>query len=268
MRFLIMTDIEGVTGVTTFSQAESSEFGRQMLMNDLLAAIRGIRSTGDHEIVIYDMHTDGRNVDLSLLPADIPVIMGKPISRSVYRGIGAGYDGLMLLGLHTMQHVPNALLAHSYLREYDAIRLNGKLVGEIGVEAALAGEQGFPLIFVSGDDLGCKEAEELVPGVVTAPVKKSIDSAQALCWPPERTAELISSAAARAVRSAGTIAPFRIAAPVRVEVDFSACHYRDVMLHLHSEIFSGVFTVHVEGETLLDAWGKYLLFEQEMLCNA
>ena len=40
-RILVMTDIEGVTGVTTFSQAENSEFGRRMLMSDLQKEISG-----------------------------------------------------------------------------------------------------------------------------------------------------------------------------------------------------------------------------------
>ena len=75
-RFLIMTDIEGVTGVTTFPQAENSQLGRDMLMNDLCAVLDGIKKAGA-EAVIYDMHTDGRNVDTSKV--DYPVVMGKPI---------------------------------------------------------------------------------------------------------------------------------------------------------------------------------------------
>ena len=68
MRFLVMTDIEGVTGVTTFPQAEKSEFGKRMLMHDLLSVLDGIKEEGA-EAVIYDMHTDGRNTHLSrLLP--------------------------------------------------------------------------------------------------------------------------------------------------------------------------------------------------------
>ena len=158
MRILVMTDIEGVTGVTTFPQAESSEFGRDMLMNDLQAVLAGIRDAGA-EAVIYDMHTDGRNVRLG--EVDAPVVMGKPIDGRLYRGVGQSVDALFLLGLHTMQHT-GALLAHSYLREYDAIYINGILIGEIGVEAALAGEQGIPLAFVSGDDKGCEEAAALI----------------------------------------------------------------------------------------------------------
>ena len=154
MRFLIMKDIEGVTGVTTYQQAENSQLGRDMLMNDLLAVIEGIRAVEHHEIVVYDMHTDGRNVDMTKLPEDVNVVMGKPINGKVYRGGCGPFDGLFMVGLHAMSREPGAMLAHSYLREYDSIHINGELVGEIGVERALAGEQRTPLVFVSGDDKG------------------------------------------------------------------------------------------------------------------
>ena len=90
MKILVMTDIEGVTGVTTFPQAEKSEFGREMLMNDLCAVLQGIKDAGA-EAVVYDMHTDGRNVDISMV--DYPVVMGKPILPKLYRGVGSDFDG-------------------------------------------------------------------------------------------------------------------------------------------------------------------------------
>ena len=92
MRFLVMTDIEGVTGVTTFSQAESSDFGKAMLMNDLKAVLSGIKNAGA-EAVVYDMHTDGRNVDITEI--DCPVVMGKPILPTRWRGVGGA--GIVLI---------------------------------------------------------------------------------------------------------------------------------------------------------------------------
>lgn len=260
-----MTDIEGVSGVTSFPQAENSDFGRRMLMHDLKAVISGIKRAGAHEIVVYDMHTDGRNVDLEQLDEDIPVIAGKPISRTVYRGIGGGYDGLFLLGLHSMQNVENALLAHSYLREYDAIHINGKLVGEIGVEAYLAGEQNIPLVFVSGDDVGCKEAEDLVPGVYTAVVKQSVGSAQALCLPLKKTEEILSDMAEKAAKNASSVKPLVPDRNVTVEVIFSQCRYREIMQQLHPDYFTDLCTLRISGEGMLNTWGKYLLIEQEMI---
>ena len=259
MRFLIMTDIEGVTGITTFAQAERSEIGRTMLMHDIQAVLEGIRDAGA-EAVLYDMHTDGRNIDLSAV--DCPVVMGKPILGDCYRGVGGDFDGLFLLGLHTMQHVPGALLAHSYLREYDAIRLNGIPVGEIGVEAALAGEQGIPLCFVSGDDLGCAEAEALIRGVVTCAVKKSLGESEAICLPPAETAKMLREAARKAVEA--KTKPFVLRPPYEIRVEYSECPYLHTMKRLHPEIFENETTAVMRGENLLAAWSQYLLYEKEM----
>lgn len=260
MRFLVMTDIEGVTGVTTFPQAEKSEFGREMLMNDLCAVLEGIKEEGA-EAIVYDMHTDGRNVDISRI--DVPVVMGKPIRGDLWRGVGnEGIDGLFLLGLHTMQHTGH-LLAHSYLREYDAIYLNGLLVGEIGIEAALAGEQGIPLKFISGDDQGCFEARELIDNIVTCPVKTSIGDDTAVCPPPCETAKMLKAAAKEAVNAC--IKPFVVENPYEIKIVYSDCAYLDVMKRLHPEIFVDERTVVMKGDNLLKTWSQYLIYEKEMV---
>lgn len=267
MRFLIMTDIEGVTGVTTYQQAENSQFGRDMLMNDVFAVIEGIRSEEHHEIVLYDMHTDGRNIDITKLPEDIPVVMGKPINGKVYRGGCGPFDGLFLVGLHAMSREKGAMLAHSYLREYDSIHINEELVGEIGVEGFLAGEQGCPLVFVSGDDKGCAEAEEFMPGVVTAVVKYSLDEAQAVCETPAKTSKTLREAAARAVRNAAKMSPKKLEMPVTVKIQYSECAYLQIMKGIHPEIFMNENTVLIKGDNLLETWSEYLVMEREMMAK-
>lgn len=259
MRYLVMTDIEGVTGVTTFPQAEKSEFGREMLMNDLCAVLEGIRDAGA-DAVVYDMHTDGRNVDISRVGS--PVVMGKPILGELYRGVGSDFDGLFLLGLHTMQHTGH-LLAHSYLREYDAIYLNGLLVGEIGIEAALAGEQGIPLKFISGDDMGCLEAKELISDIVICPVKKSLGDDTAICISPENTAKMLREKAAEAVRA--EVKPFVVESPYEIRIVYSDCRYLKIMKEIHPEIFVDERTVVMRGENLLKTWSQYLIYEKEMV---
>ena len=260
MRFLVMTDIEGVSGVTTFPQAEKSEFGREMLMNDLVAVLDGIKEAGA-EAIVYDMHTDGRNVDISRI--DVPVVMGKPIRGDLWRGVGGSdIDGLFLLGLHTMQHTGH-LLAHSYLREYDAIYLNGLLVGEIGIEAALAGEQGIPLKFISGDDMGCLEAKALIENIVTCPVKTSLGDDTAVCLPPSATAKMLKAAAKEAVGA--TVKPFAVGAPYEIKIVYSDCRYLEIMREIHPEIFADERTVVMKGDNLLKTWSQYLIYEKEMV---
>ena len=260
MKFLVMTDIEGVTGVTTFAQAENTLFGRDMLMHDLRAVLEGIKNAGG-EAVVYDMHTDGRNIDI--LQIDAPVVMGKPILGDLWRGVGGeGFDGLFMVGLHTMQHT-GALLEHSYLREYDAIYLNGILVGEIGMEAALAGEQGVPLKFVSGDDMGCAEGAAFVDGLVTCAVKKSLTPDTAVCLSPSETRKLLGRAAREAVNA--DIKPFAVQGPYEIKIVFSDCEYLKKMKELHPEIFVNENTVVMRGNDLLKVWSEYLVYEKEMV---
>ena len=258
-KFLVLADIEGVTGVTTFKQAEGSDLGKGMLAHDLNAVLSGVRKAGG-EAVIYDMHTDGRNVDLNLVHA--PVIMGKPIDGEKYKAIGGKFDGLFMVGLHTMMNVPHALLQHSYMLYYDSIRVNGVLVGEIGMEALLAGEQGMPLRFVSGDDLGCKEAEAIMPGVVTCAVKTSLGEDTALCLPPCETAPALEKAAFDAANA--DIAPLKLDAPYEIRIKFVDGPEVGLMYQLHPEIFGDVRTVVMRGDNLLKLWAEYLTYEKEL----
>ena len=258
-KFLVMTDIEGVTGVTSFAQAENSDFGKAMLMNDLEAVLKGIKDAGC-DAVVYDMHTDGRNVDISKI--NVPAVLGKPILPDLWRGVGDDFDGLFMVGLHTMQHVKGACLAHSYLREYDTVHINGVLLGEIGVEAALAGERGIPLLFVSGDDLGCREAEELIPGVVTCAVKKSLSMDSAICLPAEKTSKMLYEAAFKAASS--SVEAYKLTSPYEIKIKFSDCFYLTKMKRIHPEIFATDDIVIMRGDNLLATWSEYLTYEKEM----
>jgi D-amino peptidase len=260
-----MTDIEGVTGVTTFPQAESSAFGRDMLMHDLLAVIDGIRSAGRHEIVLYDMHTDGRNIDLSSLDDSISVVVGKPLSRQKWKSLDGPFDGLFLLGLHAMAETPGALMAHTYLREYKAIYINGKRVGEVAIEAALAAEQAVPLLFVSGDSCGCAEAVSQFPDIQAVIVKDSLGDAEALCYPPAQTRQRLfagAKAAAALTEKTACQAPNQ---PVTIAIDFSQCHYIEVLRRLHPEILVSQYRAELTGPTLFACWTRYLEYEREMI---
>ena len=196
------------------------------------------------------------------------MVMGKPINGKLWRGVGKGFDGLLMVGLHAMSREPGAMLAHSYLREYDAVRINGELVGEIGVERALAGEQGTPLVFVAGDDKGCAEAVALDSQIVTVAVKTSLDEAQAICKPPAMTRKLLKAAAAEAVRKAGSIQPKTTNMPVKIEIEFSDCRYLEVMKAMYPESFDGDRTVVMTGDNLLECWSEYLKREKEMVSKA
>jgi D-amino peptidase len=272
VNFIIVTDVEGVTGVTTFEQAEKSDYAKAMLMHDLNAVIKGIKSTGIHEIILFDMHTDGRNINLEELPGDVSVITGKPINQKVYKSAPCGFDGLFLLGLHAMASA-KTLLSHTYLREYEKVTLNGRETGEIGIETALAAEQGIPLVFLSGDDAGCLEAETSETNTsfgsaVYAAVKKSLGETQGICYPPSRTGELLFSGAREAALGvmSGKYKNFQKPAvkSYKINICISPSKYREKLKISYPGLFIDERTISFEGEHFLTCWSEYLLKEKEI----
>ena len=205
-RWMIRCDIEGVSGVVSYDQAEPGkpeyEFGLRMFQADLLACIEGLLAGGADEIVIYDEHYYGRNINPAWLPEGVSFIAGKPPYRADWAGgLDKTFAGVVLVGFHSKFGTPGGLLHHSYELDIRDLRLNGTSVGEIGMEAAIGGDYGVPLVLMTGDSAGCREAEALVPGVRTVAVKESLGETGGRCLPLSVSASRIR-AAAKAVATA------------------------------------------------------------------
>jgi D-amino peptidase len=265
MKLMIRTDVEGVTGVTSYDQAAHPGFGRAMLMNDVRAVLKGLLATGDHEIVIYDQHTDGRNLDLTELPESVTVICGKPPYRPDWGGIDSTFDAMVLVGFHARAGTAGALLAHSYSHHNLALRVNGTEVGEIGMEAAIAGDVDVPVWLVTGDSAGMAEAAELLPGVQTVAVKVAMGEKAALCYPPTRTAKALTAAAEAVMRTPPSVEPLSLTGPVTLEVDLADTPFRQALKDIHAELMEeeAVGTLTLEAPTVTEAWAWYLEIESE-----
>lgn len=264
MKFMIRSDIEGVSGITTYSQAEDSEWGRAMLANDLNAAIAGLLSTGKHEIVIYDEHTDGRNVALDELPDSVSVICGKPLYTPDWGGIDSSYDAMIMVGFHARSGVEGALLPHSYSRKNLNIRINGTIVGEIGMEAAIAGDFGVPVWLITGDSAGMAEAEEIISGVKTVVVKEAMGEFAARCFPPKLTAKRIYEAARAVAQSHPDVKPLKFAGPIELQIDLAESDYMGKLKKHYGKIFIKDNTIRLNGKTTTEAWSKYGQIQNEV----
>lgn len=262
MKFIVLVDVEGVTGVTTYPQAESSVFGIDMLMNDLNALVDGILENGDHTVMIYEQHTDGCNIRLDELPENVSVIRGKPVGWSVWRDLGWHFDGLITLGFHARVGM-GTLLAHSYMPWNTDIRINGVSYGELGVETAMAGEVGTPLVLATGDSAGTAEAKSLEPNTLTVVVKESIGEFQAICHSPAHTRKLLWEAGKQLAENLPAAKPFVIAGPVELQVDIQEGPYLTVFAARYPEMVNGN-TVTVRAASVIDAWLGYLQKETEI----
>lgn len=228
MKILIATDMEGITGVTTWDQvtpghAEYARF-RRLMTQDANAAVRGAFDAGADDVIVADGHWNGSNILVEELDPRAKLNTGSPSPFSMMQGIDETVDGVMFIGYHARNGTPNAILDHTWSsRTVANIWLNEMLTGEYGLNAALAGQFGVPVIMVSGDQTACAQVGELLGEVERAIVKYATGRFAAECLAPQVTQEIIYASAMRALErlvQGEAPDPFVLDSPIRVTVEF------------------------------------------------
>ncbi len=235
MKILIAADMEGITGVVHSDQTNPShaEYGRfrELMTADVNAAIRGAFDAGADEVIVSDGHWHNRNILIERLDPRARLNAGGPRPFSMVEGIDSGVDGVFFIGYHARIGTTDAVLDHTWSTERVAgLWLNGQEMGEIGLNAAVCGHFGVPVLMISSDQNACAEAVALLGQLETAVVKRATGRTSAECLPPEVTGRLIQEAAARAVRrlAAGEApAPLRLEPPITVKVAFGRSDMAD-----------------------------------------
>ena len=259
-KFHIRCDMEGVTGVVSLRQVTpgSPEYAeaRAWFMAELLALLDGLKAGGATNVSVYDEHWFGRNIDLAQLPPGVCAVCGKPPYTPKWRGDVEGSAGMILHGLHSMEGAGHTL-SHTYEPEIARIMINGTQVGEIGVETAIAGDCGVPLVLVIADSAGADEARQLVPAVSTVVTKISRGPSGAECFALASNLETIRTAARRVAQERIVGPPWVVPAPVEMLLTFKPGRYRDV-LHAGSPAdFITSDTLRLAGDSVTDIWCRY-----------
>src|ERR1041384_16867 len=228
MKILIATDMEGITGVTTWDQVtpghpEYARF-RKLMTQDVNAAIRGAYDAGADEVIVADGHWNASNILIEELDPRARLNSGSPSPFSMMQGIDESVAGVFFVGYHARNGSPEAVLDHTWSsKTVGTVWLNDILTGEYGLNAALAGHFGVPVIMVSGDQTACRQIAELLGSVETAVVKQASGRFAADCLTPQVTEAMICLSAKRAVErlaEGGTPDPFVLDMPITVTVEF------------------------------------------------
>jgi D-amino peptidase len=235
MKILIATDMEGITGVTTWNQVDTKHPEyirfRKLMTEDVNAAIRGAVDAGATEVIVADGHSLGSNILIEDLDRQARLNSGSPSPFSMMQGIDESVDAVFFIGYHARNGSENAILDHTWSsRTVANVWLNDLLTGEYGLNAALAGYFGVPVIMASGDQTACKQISELLGNIETAVVKQASGRFAADCLPPQVTQELIYAAANHAVERLvddDVPEPFVLDTPIRVTVEFFSSDMAD-----------------------------------------
>ncbi len=257
MKFMIAVDCEGAACVVgepgrSLSNSINMQFAREQATRETNAAVRALFDSGAEQVVVWDNHGDGANLVFDQLDQRCEVLLGTGFNRR-FPELDETYSGVLMIGYHAMAGTANAVLAHTYSSEaHRAIRVNGLDVGEIALDASVAGELGVPVLFVSSDDKGCKEALRFMPWVEMVSTKRGLGRNCAHSRHPAVVEKWICEAVCRAVENISMKKPFGFKNPVKIEIQFEKIiQLLKARIRWHGWRVSGVRTLEASLSNML-----------------
>ena len=233
MRIVVAVDMEGITGICCREQTNPGDplygEGCELMVGDINAVVEGLAAAGVDDIVVWDCHYRSFNVRLPPLHPAARYLRGSPANSVRIPMVDRTTAGVILLGYHAMAGTKHAVLEHTMSSaSWFRLAVNGRAIGEIGYDAALAGAAGVPVIMVSGDDKACAEAHSFLgAGLTTVCVKQGLARHAAVLLPPAKTREMLREGARTAVERQTRVKPFRFRTPAVVELTYKHTEQAD-----------------------------------------
>src|SRR5215831_12033818 len=217
LKVFISADMEGIGGVSTWtvqagSKGREYEKFRELMTKEVNAAVEGAFAAGASEVLVADSHGDAQNIDVEVLDPRVRLIRAWPRALGMMQGIDASFGAVVFVGYHAAEGRPNAILSHSFSGTIE-VALDGVTVPEAGFNAAIAGDFGVPVVFLSGDQTICEDARKLLGPIETAVVKEATGFYSATMLPPEEVRKRIRDGVRKGVERRREIPPYRVARP-------------------------------------------------------
>ncbi len=262
-----MSDIEGVAGVVKWAQTGGDQTlyheARKLYTEEINAAVRGAKAAGAKEIVVMDCHGAGGDYTFnSLLPAELDpdcefVIQNEWTEYTEF--LEEGCDAALFVGMHAMAGTPDGVLSHTVSGQaWQNLRFNGTLVGETGINAALCGHWGCPVLLVTGDRAVCREGRELLgEGLTTVEVKVGLGRFSARNIPAVRARELIEDGAKRALKDLKAVQPYEPGRPCEIEIEFTSPDRLEEYRNRKSVEVTGSRSIVARGDDWWQAWSSF-----------
>jgi D-amino peptidase len=259
--------MEGVAGIVKWEQTRGGhamyEEGRRLYTQEINAAVRGAKAAGATEIVVMDCHGAGEGWTFNSLihdeldPACEYVVQDHWTEYTAF--LEAGCDAALFVGMHARAGATDGVLSHTVSgRDWHNLSFNGTLVGETGINAALCGHWGCPVLLVTGDAATCAEATELLgPGLLTVPVKQGIGRFSARQIAPRRARELIEDGAKRALANLRAVEPYDPGRPCEIAVDFNHADGVEKYRHRAGVEIAGPRRIVSRGDDFWSAWRRF-----------
>ena len=251
MKIYVQTDIEGVAGFCFFENRKDPlvenfhhrQRMRQLLTNEVNAAVKAAFAAGADEVLVNDSHGSGYNILFEQLDPRCRIIHGRNCSGPHWLPLLEGSDALVLVGMHAMGGTPVSITPHSLWK----VNGGNLYLSEGTMAAAIAGDLGIPAVFVSGDDKITAEFKEKIPMIETAVVKQALSPYQACSLIPAMACDLIGQGVQAGLKKLKQISPYKIPGPVQLVLMDSDNHVpplKEIMPPVNADTISEAFLLY------------------------
>jgi len=257
LKVLISVDMEGITGVVTADQLGPTgfEYGRfrEVMTSEAMAAVEAAKESGATEIVVVDAHGNGLNLLIEKFPADVRIVRSWPRPLMMMQGIDSSFTAAVFVGYHASTTNPQGVRAHTISSaNLAAVELNGVAVPEAGINAAIAGYFGVPVVAISGDDAAVAEAQQLIGPMEGAVVKRAISFHAANTLTPEAGRALIKEKVKAGLARRASMKPYVVRSPVRLDITFKSYTPAEIVAYLPGVQRVNAHTIRFTGRDILE----------------
>jgi D-amino peptidase len=225
MRVLVSIDMEGIAGVVDGDDIHPGhaeyERNRILLTAEASAAVRGAYAYDpDARVLVTEAHAAYRNLLPEQLDRRATLLRGTPKPWGMMSGLDQDIDAVVFIGYHGKAGTPRSVMAHTISGQVIAdVRCNGRSLGELGLNTALAAHFGVPPVLVAGDDTVAAEAADVAPGMRSVVVKHALGARAAALLHPDEACDRIEQEVPKALADRSSVQPLHFDGPVVLEVE-------------------------------------------------
>ena len=255
----ISIDMEGVSGVVHTDQTGQKGYDYNMMRKAMTleanAAIEGSFEAGATTVVVNDSHGSMRNLLPYMLDQRAELISGSPKPLGMMQGVDDNPDISMCIGYHSRPG-EKGILSHT-IRGSSVVQhfyINDKASSEFEINAGIAGYYNVPIGLIAGDSDIVNDAKNLIPNIIGAPVKETINKFSAKNLSGNETFKLIKIRATKCVQNYKEFKPIKYKTPVKMSVEFASDLMADVVSMMPGVKRDSRQVISFESDDYIEAW--------------
>ncbi|MBY7144715.1 M55 family metallopeptidase [Virgibacillus sp. NKC19-3] len=266
MKLYVSVDMEGITGLPDHTYVTAGkhnyERGRKIMTEETNYVIDAASKFGCKSILINDSHSKMNNLLIEDLHPEAELITGDVKALSMMQGLDETYAGAMFVGYH-VRAGQFGVMSHAMIHAVRNFYIDDKPIGEMAFNAYVAGFFGVPILLVSGDDQAAKEAEELIPNVVTVAVKETISRSAVKSLTPKKAGALLKEKTKQALENRHQVQPLTPPNSPTLKIEFNNYGQAE-WAHLmpNTEIIPDTTIVAYQAKDILEAYQAMLVMTE------